>query len=159
MLRRIAMLMVALTLTTSTGCVLLRPTSPLKVTAAAEATAAPDLPIPEGFVLDMKTSRRHTRDGYRELDLTYRRAEYISEERVVEFFLKQMPKNGWATEFVYGLDEQKIDFTRGEEEATVVIDERLGDRLTEFRIQVGPRRTTDGQFVATRPTEGGAAFK
>jgi len=159
MLRRIAMLMVVGGLATSTGCVLLRPVSPLQPTTAPEALAAEDIPVPADFVLDLEESRRHVRDGYRELDLTYRRCEYISEQRVVEFFLQHMPRHGWSTEFVYGLDEQKIDFSREGEECTVVVEQRVGDRLTEFRLTVNPAKTTSGEFVAARSRPPGTGVK
>lgn len=149
MLRPIATIIIFAALGLSSGCAYFTPTPPLQPEPPERSIAA-DLPVPEKFVLDRGKSRRHERSAFRQLALTYRRAEYLGAERAQEFFLRHLPAQGWKTAFVYGMKERKILLTKGAEECSVRIRENFGDRFTEVVIEVQPRETPEGELVARK---------
>ncbi len=131
----------------ASGCAYFTPTPPLQPEPVERLEAA-DLPVPEKFALDRAKSHRHERSAYRQLKLTYRRDEYLGQERAQEFFLRHLPAQGWETVFVYGLDQRKLLFFKGDEECHVRIHEDFGDRFTQIVMEIQPRETPEGDLVA-----------
>jgi hypothetical protein len=133
------------------GCAYFAPKPTLMPETSADARVDEDLPTPEGFELVRDATWRHVRTDYRRLRLTYRREDYLSTERVVEFFRTQWPRSGWQVKFVYGLETKRLILHKGSEEARIDISEDFGDAKTEFVIEVEPRTTPDGALVAADP--------
>ena len=138
-------------LASSPGCAYFDSNGPLE-RASAESMVAADIPVPVGFKLDKTNSWKHERSSFRKVQLVYRRAEYLSEERVREFFKTQYPQSGWELTFLWGLEETKMIFTKDAEECLVRIWEDFGDRYTQVEVQVLPRRTPDGTYVPSQVT-------
>ena len=133
-----------LSLTLSAGCAYVQSNPPLK-TSEAKVSVAKDLPIPEGFKIDLDNSLRHERSSYRRLKLVYRRAEYLSEKQVRAYIKKAYAEAGWELAFVYGMHDTQMIFTRGPEECRVRVFEDFGDRYTEIQIEVEPSASSDAK--------------
>ncbi|RMG08241.1 MAG: hypothetical protein D6731_22235 [Planctomycetota bacterium] len=154
-MRRLLLISVLAALSTQAGCAYFRETPPLAPQPAKEQVDA-DLPVPLGFALDRSRSLKHKRNDFRRLHLVYRAEEYLGEQRVREFLQRFFPEKGWQIAFIYGLDASKFIFWRDAEECRAEVREDFGDRYTELTIDVGPRKTPDGEFVgrsAWTPTE------
>ncbi|MGE0713092.1 MAG: hypothetical protein AB7N76_35235 [Planctomycetota bacterium] len=136
----------------SSGCAYFAATPPLEA-APEETLVSKDTPVPAGFKLDTAASHRHERDGYRRLDLVYRRLEYLGEERAREFVQQAYEQAGWKAQFIWGLERSHFLYQRGAEECEVEIFEDFGDRFTELHLSVRPRETPDGGLVAGRRDE------
>ncbi|MBL4844757.1 MAG: hypothetical protein JKY65_04455 [Planctomycetes bacterium] len=133
----------------SGGCAYFAATPPLDI-GKDEHQVAKDVPAPEGFVLDRARSHRHERDGYRRFDLTYRRIEYLGEDRVREFIAKTFPAAGWKVRFIWGLNDTHFLLTRGPDECEIHVFEDFGDRYTQMEVSVHPRETPDGVVVSRK---------
>lgn len=147
-LLRLALSAVALA---SGGCAYFAPKPTLMPETSAEQRVDDDLPTPDGFELVRDQTWRHVRTDYRRLRLTYRRLDYLSTERVVEFFQSQWPRAGWQVKFVTGLETKRLILHKGSEEARIEVTEDFGDARTDFVIEVEPRTTPDGALVAADP--------
>jgi hypothetical protein len=128
------------------GCAYFTPT-PTLMPATGEAVVNRDLPVPEEFVLIQDETFRHERSAYRRLRLTYRRPDYLSQERVLEFVKQAYPGAGWKTEFVHGLEVAEVIFTKATEECRVTVQED-SDGFTQMVVEVEPRQTPSGGLVA-----------
>ena len=145
--RSLVFLVLSAALTAGSGCAYFRH-NPELVGQEHDQLVTNDLPVPEGFRMDKSSSWRHERSSFRRYQLTYRRADYLSEARVREFMLTNLPKAGWKVEFLHGLKETRILFVKDAEECEVAVREDFGDRFTELQIVVRPRETRDGALVA-----------
>lgn len=143
-------LAIALTAALSAGCAYFAPT-PTLMPGSAQAQVTDDLPIPQGFELVRDRSWTHERSAYRRLRVTYRREDYLSKERVVEFVKTNFPKHGWQVKFVFGLETPQLLLHKGGEECRLTITEDFGDAFTEYLVEVEPRTTPDGALVASEP--------
>ena len=133
MMRRFAVVALLALLAGSPGCAYFATYGPLEQ-APADTLVAKDVPVPQGFKLDKTNSWKHERSSFRQLQLVYRRSEYLSEDRVREFFKSEYPQAGWELTFLWGLDETKMIFTKDDEECLVRIFEDFGDRFTQVEI-------------------------
>src|SRR5262245_46678749 len=123
------------------GCAYFMPTPTLRP-ATGESVVNRDLPAPEEFVLIKDETFRHERSAYRRLRLTYRRPDYLSQERVLEFVKQAYPEAGWKTEFVHGLEVAEIIFSKATEECRITVQEV--DDFTQMIVEVEPRQTPNG---------------
>lgn len=133
----------------SGGCAYFSATPPLNE-GNPDQQVAKDVPAPEGFIMDRAGSHKHERDGYRRFDLTYRRTEYLSEDRVREFVKKAYTAAGWKIRFMWGLEDTHLILTRGPEECEIHAFEDFGDRYTQMDVNVRPRETPDGMVVSSK---------
>lgn len=129
------------------GCAYFSDT-PVLAPATGEVVLTQDVPVPEGFELREDDTLRHERTAYRRLRLSYRRPDYLSQERVLEFVRQVYPAHGWKVEFVTGLETAKVILTKGSEECRVTVSEDFGDAFTDMLVEVEPRTTPQGGLVA-----------
>ena len=118
MQRFVSCLALLASLSGAQGCAYFQENPPLEARPPVEFVAS-DMPIPEGFRMDTRASWRHERSNFRTFKLLYRRAEYLSETRVREFFRERYPEAGWELVFLYGVDETQLVFKKDAEECLV----------------------------------------
>lgn len=140
------------------GCAYFQDT-PTLAPAQGEVVLNQDLPVPEGFELREDATLRHERTSFRRMRLAYRRPDYLSQERVLEFVKTAYPAKGWEVEFVTGIETAQVVLIKGSEECRITVFEDFGDAFTDMVVEVEPRQTPRGGMVA-RSTwkEGDAAI-
>ncbi len=138
------------------GCAYFQDT-PTLAPAQGEVVLNQDLPVPEGFELREDATLRHERTSFRRMRLAYRRPDYLSQERVLEFVKTAYPAQGWEVEFVTGIETAQILLIKGSEECRITVFEDFGDAYTDMVVEVEPRQTPRGGMVARSTWKGGDA--
>lgn len=138
------------------GCAYFEET-PTLAPAQGEVVLNRDLPVPEGFELREDATLRHERTSFRRMRLAYRRPDYLSQERVLEFVKTAYPAQGWEVEFVTGIETAQVILIKGSEECRITVFEDFGDAFTDMVVEVEPRQTPRGGMVARSTWTGGDA--
>ncbi len=99
---------------------------------------ARDLPVPVGFAMDPAESHLYDR-SFRALRFTYVRREFNDLERVVDFYKRTLPGEGWELRWEVGMDDRKLMFERGDEQCRVEIDKILRWRAVRATVEIEPR--------------------
>jgi len=138
------------------GCAYFQET-PTLAPAQGEVVLNQDLPVPEGFELREDATLRHERTSFRRMRLAYRRPDYLSQERVLEFVKTAYTAQGWEVEFVTGIETAQVVLIKGSEECRITVFEDFGDAYTDMVVEVEPRQTPRGGMVARSTWKGGDA--
>jgi hypothetical protein len=110
---------------------------------------AQDVPVPEGFVLDAKTSKV-TELNARTYYLVYKRKDYIDMDRTFDFYKAACLSHGWDLHFCYGFDKRGMIFFSDKEELRVTVERSLAEAVVWVTIELEPREHAE---IALKPGE------